>query len=83
MEAGQLMWETALLLSADRQWQLGKPGTESLRWKIAIGGGLDVNGFRESLSMQMKETVNRGFEVYFAERAGISGFCRPVEMEVV
>ena len=49
----------------------------------AIGGGLDVNGFRESLSMQMKETVNRGFEVYFAERAGISGFCRPVEMEGV
>ena len=44
---------------------------------------VDVNGFRESLSMQMKETVNRGFEVYFAERAGISGFCRPVEMEVV
>ena len=41
---------------------------------------VDVNGFRESLSMQMKETVNRGFEVYFAERAGISGFCRPVEM---
>lgn len=35
------------------------------------------------LSMQMKETVNRGFEVYFAERAGISGFCRPVEMEGV
>ena len=29
------------------------------------------------------ETVNRGFEVYFAERAGISGFCRPVEMEGV
>ena len=23
-----------------------------------------MNGFRESLSMQMKETVNRGFEVY-------------------
>lgn len=51
--------------------------------RFAIGGGLDVNGFRESLSMQMKETVNRGFEVYFAERAGISGFCRPVEMEGV
>ena len=26
--------ETALLLSADRQWRLGKPGTESLRWRI-------------------------------------------------
>ena len=51
--------------------------------RFAIGGGLDVNVFRESLSMQMKETVNRGFEVYFAERAGISGFCRPVEMEGV
>ena len=51
--------------------------------RFAIGGGLDVNGFRESLSMHMKETVNRGFEVYFAERAGISGFCRPVEMEGV
>mgnify|MGYP001733309651 FL=1 len=42
-----------------------------------------MNGFRDSLSVQMKETVNRGFEVYFAERAGISGFCRPVEMEGV
>ena len=50
------MWETALPLSADRQWRQGKP---------------------------RKETVNRGFEVYFAERAGISGFCRPVEMEGV
>ena len=34
MAAVRLMWETALLLSADRQWRLGKPGTESLRWKI-------------------------------------------------
>ena len=34
MEAVRLMWETALLLSADRQWRLGKPGTESLRWRI-------------------------------------------------
>ena len=56
---------------------------EDYTTRFAIGGGLDVNGFRESLSMQMKETVNRGFEVYFAERAGISGFCRPVEMEGV
>ena len=34
MAAVRLMWETALLLSADRQWRLGKPGTESLRWRI-------------------------------------------------
>ena len=54
---------------------------EDYTTRFAIGGGLDVNGFRESLSMQMKDTVNRGFEV--AERAGISGFCRPVEMEDV
>ena len=61
----------------------GKLEVEDYTTRFAIGGGLDVNGFRESLSMQMKETVNRGFEVYFAERAGISGFCRPVEMEGV
>ena len=34
MAAVRLMWETALLLSADRQWRLGKPETESLRWRI-------------------------------------------------
>ena len=34
MAAVRLMWETALLLSADRQWRLGKHGTESLRWRI-------------------------------------------------
>ena len=34
MAAVRLMWETALLLSADRQWRQGKPRTESLRWKI-------------------------------------------------
>ena len=34
MAVGRLMWETALLLSADRLWLQGKPGTESLRWKI-------------------------------------------------
>ena len=61
----------------------GKLEVEDYTTRFAIGGGLDVNGFREELSMQMKETVNRGFEVYFAERAGISGFCRPVEMEGV
>ena len=56
---------------------------EDYTTRFAIGGGLNVNGFRESLSMQMKETVKYGYEVYFAERAGISGFCRPVEMEDV
>ena len=42
--------------------------------------GVNVDVYKRQ---QMKETVNRGFEVYFAERAGISGFCRPVEMEGV
>lgn len=69
-------------MAAGEAWD-GKLEVEDYTTRFAIGGGLDVNGFRESLSMQMKETVNRGFEVYFAERAGISGFCRPVEMEGV
>lgn len=69
-------------MAAGEAWD-GKFEVEDYTTRFAIGGGLDVNGFRESLSMQMKETVNRGFEVYFAERAGISGFCRPVEMEGV
>ena len=69
-------------MAAGEAWD-GKLEVEDYTRRFAIGGGLDVNGFRESLSMQMKETVNRGFEVYFAERAGISGFCRPVEMEGV
>ena len=69
-------------MAAGEAWD-GKLEVEDYTKRFAIGGGLDVNGFRESLSMQMKETVNRGFEVYFAERAGISGFCRPVEMEGV
>lgn len=69
-------------MAAGEAWD-GKLEVEDYTMRFAIGGGLDVNGFRESLSMQMKETVNRGFEVYFAERAGISGFCRPVEMEGV
>ena len=68
--------------AAGEAWD-GKLEVEDYTTRFAIGGGLDVNVFRESLSMQMKETVNRGFEVYFAERAGISGFCRPVEMEGV
>ena len=69
-------------MAAGEAWD-GKLEVEDYTRRFAIGGGLDVNGFRESLSMQMKETVNRGFEVYFAERAGISGFSRPVEMEGV
>lgn len=69
-------------MAAGEAWD-GKLEVEDYTTRFAIGGGLDVNVFRESLSMQMKETVNRGFEVYFAERAGISGFCRPVEMEGV
>ena len=69
-------------MAAGEAWD-GKLEVEDYTTRFAIGGGLDVNGFRDSLSMQMKETVNRGFEVYFAERAGISGFCRPVEMEGV
>lgn len=69
-------------MAAGEAWD-GKLEVEDYITRFAIGGGLDVNGFRDSLSMQMKETVNRGFEVYFAERTGISGFCRPVEMEGV
>ena len=69
-------------MAAGEAWD-GKLEVKDYTTRFAIGGGLDVNGFREELSMQMKETVNRGFEVYFAERAGISGFCRPVEMEGV
>ena len=69
-------------MAAEDPWD-GKLEVEDYTKRFAIGGGLDVNVFRDSLSMQMKETVNRGFEVYFAGRAGISGFCRPVEMEGV
>ena len=69
-------------MAAGEAWD-GKLEVEDYTTRFAIGGGLNVNGFRDSLSMQMKETVNRGFEVYFAERAGISGFSRPVEMEGV
>ena len=69
-------------MAAGDAWD-GKLEVEDYTRRFAIGGGLNVNVFRDSLSMQMKETVNRGFEVYFAERVGISGFCRPVEMEGV
>ena len=69
-------------MAAGEAWD-GKLEVEDYTTRFAIGGGLDMNVFRDSLSMQMKETVNKGFEVYFAEKAGISGFCRPVEMEGV
>ena len=69
-------------MAAGDAWD-GKLEVEDYTRRFTIGGGLNVNVFRDSLSMQMKETVNRGFEVYFAERAVISGFCRPVEMEGV
>lgn len=74
--------EDGQAMAAGDAWD-GKLEVEDYTRRFAIGGGLDVNVFRDSLSMQMKETVNRGFEVYFAERVGISGFCRPVEMEGV
>ena len=45
-------------MAAGEAWD-GKLEVEDYTMRFAIGGGLDVNGFRESLSMQMKETVNR------------------------
>lgn len=68
-------------MAAGEAWD-GKLEVEDYTTRFAIGGGLNVNGFRESLSMQMKETGNRGFEVYFAEsgnqwflQAGRNGGC--------
>ena len=49
-------------MAAGGAWD-GKLEVEDYTTRFAIGGGLDVNGFRESLSMQMKETVNRGGEM--------------------
>lgn len=49
-------------MAAGEAWD-GKLEVEDYTTRFAIGGGLDVNGFRESLSMQMKETVNRGGEM--------------------
>ena len=69
-------------MAAEEAWD-GKLEVEDYTERFGIGGGLAVNGFGESLSMQMKETVKRNFEVYFAEKPGIGGFCRPVEMEDV
>ena len=69
-------------MAAEEAWD-GKLEVEDYTERFAIGGGLAVNGFRESLTMQMKETVKRNFEVYFAEKPGIGGFCKPVEMEDV
>ena len=69
-------------MAAEEAWD-GKLEVEDYTERFGIGGGLAVNVFGESLSMQMKETVKRNFEVYFAEKPGIRGFCRPVEMEDV
>ena len=44
-------------MAAGEAWD-GKLEVEDYTSRFAIGGGLDVNGFREKLSMQMKETVN-------------------------
>ena len=69
-------------MAAEEAWD-GKLEVEDYTERFGIGGGLDVKGFGESLTMQMKETVKRNFEVYFAEKPGIGGFCKPVEMEDV
>ncbi|NSL04201.1 hypothetical protein [Blautia glucerasea] len=69
-------------MAAEEAWD-GKLEVEDYTERFAVGGGLAVNGFGESLSMQMKETVKRNFDVYFAEKPGIGAFCRPVEMEDV
>ena len=69
-------------MAAEEAWD-GKLEVEDYTERFAIGGGLAVKGFGESLTMQMKETVKRNFDVYFAEKPGIGAFCRPVEMEDV
>lgn len=69
-------------MAAEEAWD-GKLEIEDYTERFAIGGGLAVKGFGESLTMQMKETVKRNFDVYFAEKPGIGAFCRPVEMEDV
>ena len=69
-------------MAAEEAWD-GKLEVEDYTERFAIGGGLAVKGFREALSMQMKETVKRNFDVYFAEKPGIGAFGRPVEMEDV
>lgn len=69
-------------MAAEEAWD-GKLEVEDYTARFGIGGGLDVKGFREALSMQMKETVKRNFDVYFAEKPGIGAFGRPVEMEDV
>ena len=69
-------------MAAEEAWD-GKLEVEDYTERFAIGGGLAVKGFGEALSMQMKETVKRNFDVYFAEKPGIGAFGRPVEMEDV
>ena len=69
-------------MAAEDPWD-GKLEVEDYTARFGIGGGLDVKGFGEEMVLQMKETVNRSFDVYFAEKPVIGGFCRPVEMEDV
>ena len=69
-------------MAAEEAWD-GKLEVEDYTARFGIGGGLDVKEFGEALSMQMKETVKRNFDVYFAEKPGIGAFGRPVEMEDV
>ena len=69
-------------MAAEDAWD-GKLEVEDYTERFAIGGGLAVKGFGESLTMQMKETVKRNFDIYFAEKPGIGAFGRPVEMEDV
>ena len=69
-------------MAAEDAWD-GKLEVEEYTARFGIGGGLDVKSFGEEMVLQMKETVNRNFDVYFAEKPVIGGFCRPVEMEDV
>ena len=69
-------------MAAEDAWD-GKLEVEDYTARFGIGGGLDVKGFGEEMVLQMKETVNRNFDVNFVEKPGIGGFCRPVEMEDV
>ena len=69
-------------MAAEDAWD-GKLEVEDYTARFGIGGGLDVKSFGEEMVLQMKETVNRNFDVYFAEKLVIGGFCRPVEMEDV
>ncbi|WP_368197132.1 hypothetical protein [Blautia wexlerae] len=69
-------------MAAEDAWD-GKLEVEDYTVRFGIGGGLNVKSFGEEMVLQMKETVNRSFDAYFAEKPVIGGFCRPVEMEDV